>query len=644
MKRSLILSTLFFLFSRFAAFTQPELMAWGNLTGIRVEGQLMEFETRLCVAGNRWENLISTAKEKQRPSYKREGGTQTVRTELAGFQFTESITNSRPGEASVVIETLALSDSALLGAYFCLNLPSGVFQDAVVMQDGSSKRQNLPLLASNDKAAKKQVKKITIESQKQHLTLEFERKTGFIIRKENASPDYQVYFLLLGPPLKSGQSTVNKFTINVTGLINRTPVEILVAAGDPGRKFAGFGGNFRLQNPKADPQVIQYCLTNMRVAWGRVELPWQLWQPYENTNPMEAAVTGKLDIHIEESMLMAKELASRGIPVILSDWTAPAWAMVVSQDASNNRNGNPLNQDKIEKIYKSLGDYIEFLKEHYGVEPAYFSFNESDIGINIRQTGEEHARFIKEFGAYLASRGLITKLLLGDNSDATSFDFILPAINDAETEKFIGAISFHSWRGCDDETLKKWADAARKLNVPLIIAEAGTDAAAWNYPDILFEDSFALDEINLYTRICSLCQPLSILQWQLTSDYSLLMGDGIYNTRGPLRPGRRFWNLKQLSATPVDAFSLPVSSNRPGINCAAFGNIARGEYAVHIVNNGAERQAEIKGLPEDITMEVLVTDAKQEMQKTGEIKAAGGVLKVDLPPAAMITLLSRKKE
>ncbi len=28
---------------------QPEVMAWGNLTGIRVEGQLMEFESNLRV-------------------------------------------------------------------------------------------------------------------------------------------------------------------------------------------------------------------------------------------------------------------------------------------------------------------------------------------------------------------------------------------------------------------------------------------------------------------------------------------------------------------------------------------------------------------------------------------------------------------
>ena len=98
------------------------------------------------------------------------------------------------------------------------------------------------------------------------------------------------------------------------------------------------------------------------------------------------------------------------------------------------------------------------------MEALSFSFNESDLGIDVLHTAQEHADFIKGFGAYVASRGLMTKMLLGDNSDATTFDFILPAMNDPATHKYIDAVSFHSWRGCDDETLKKWAGAAQKLN------------------------------------------------------------------------------------------------------------------------------------------------------------------------------------
>jgi hypothetical protein len=120
------------------------------------------------------------------------------------------------------------------------------------------------------------------------------------------------------------------------------------------------------------------------------------------------------------------------------------------------------------------------------------------------------------------------------------------------------------------------------------------------------------------------------------------MGDGIFRTEGPLKPTRRFWNLKQLASTPENAFALPNTCNKEEVNCASFGNTARGEYAVHIVNNGAEREAVIKGIPEDVTrMEVYVTNAARGMEKTGEIKAVDGSFKLVLPPAAMISLLSK---
>ena len=254
-------------------------------------------------------------------------------------------------------------------------------------------------------------------------------------------------------------------------------------------------------------------------------------------------------------------------------------------------------------------------------------------------TPEEHRDFIKAFGQYLAEQGLKTRLLLGDNSDATTFDFILPALNDPTAHKYIGAISFHSWRGCDDATLKKWADASRQINVPLIVGEGSTDAAAYQYPSIFNESTFALYEINLYTQLCAICQPWSILQWQLTSDYSLLWGDGIYNSEGPLRPTQRFFNLKQLAMTPEDAFAVPASCDKENINVAAFNKKATGEWALHLVNNGASCEAIISGLPvsaKEVT--VYVTNSHSHAEAC-LLKATDGQLTVQLPAESFITII-----
>ncbi len=163
----------------------------------------------------------------------------------------------------------------------------------------------------------------------------------------------------------------------------------------------------------------------MRVAWGRVEMPWANWHPLEDQPPAP-------DQRVEDAMEMARRLAARGIPVIVSAWFPPAWA--VEGDIRNywRRGGGVrayrLDSTKTEAIYRSLADYLEYLKKHYGVEAYAFSFNESDLGIDVYHTPEQHARFIREMGAYLANRGLATRILLGDNSDATTFDFIVPAM------------------------------------------------------------------------------------------------------------------------------------------------------------------------------------------------------------------------
>jgi O-glycosyl hydrolase len=627
-------------------------MAWGNITGISMEGQLMEFESNLRVIGKDGSVIGATGRERQRPKYHRDGQTQTVTTELGGIRFLEAVTDNGVGKARVSVTSTALKDTVIDGAYFCLDIPD-IYYSAGTLQFISGKTKSKPidlagLPSLNEKQHIKSADGVYFYSENRRIEISFNLISSVFICRKDESAGYRLYIRLLGPEIKKGVDVKKELSITVSGKIDTSPVEIMVDSKNPGNRFAGFGGNFRLQNPSSDPKVIQYCLGNMRVAWGRVEMPWQLWQPDENVNPIEDALNGKLDKHVKESMEMAQKLAKLGIPMIISDWSAPDWAIIgIQADAYRNRDrgifGYPLNSDKTEKIYKSIGDYLAYLKQAYGVEPALFSFNESDLGINIRHTGREHADFIKGMGAYFASRGIVTKLLLGDNSDATTFDFILPAMNDPDTHKYLGAVSFHSWRGCDDETLRKWAEAAKKMNLPLIVAEGSTDAAAWNYPEIFSEQTFAMYEINLYVRICSVCQPLSILQWQLTSDYSVMTGDGIFGTTGPLRPTRRFWNLKQLASTPSDAFSLRTTCNSDALNCAAFGNIARGEYAVHIVNNGAGRQASVKGLPGDASVfEVFVTSETKGMEKTGEVTAVNGALQVNLLPASFTTLISKK--
>jgi hypothetical protein len=588
------------------AFGQPETMAWGNLNGIRVDGHLFELNTSICVAQPDG-SIFTTGREKQTNGYSRNGKVETVTVEMRGKGWAvngkETVEETGAGTAKVDVQFDSPKEGTIAGSYWCLDLPK--FTGA--------------------KEAAEKVASLHLTAGRSVVDIAFSQPAQVKI-----GPDHRV-MIAVAPR--------NSFTVKVAGEIDHNPVTVTLDASQPGQLFDGMGGNFRLQNPNADPRIIDYNLKNLRVAWGRVEMPWRTWQPDENSDPLAAARAGDVNPRVQPSMEMARRLAAKGMPVIVSAWFPPQWAVLPPTPQGSR--GNPLNPAKMDRIKKSIADYLVYLKEHYGVEAAMFTFNESDLGIDVHQTAQEHAEMIKTFGPYFASRGLATKLALGDTSDANPVDFIEPALHDPEAAKYIAAVDFHSWRGCTDEILAKWLAAARQLNVPLIVAEGSTDAAAWRYPQIFAEQQFALYEINLYLRILAVAQPRSILQWQLTSDYSLLAGGGAFGDNGPVRPTRRFWNFKQLASTPERSFALPVHCDGPNLTCAAFGNIAEGIYAVHMVNNGAARPATLAGLPANVKeLRVWITDTTRGMEEEARVPVVDGKAELKLDATSYTTVIS----
>lgn len=631
------------------ATAQVEVAPWGNLTGIRTEGQLLEFGTSLRIVKVDGK-VTETGKERQRPNYARQGNQQVVTTRLDSLNFVETVQDTGPGQARVQVQLTARGNMAnSSGVYFNVQPPAATYPGSstvevrdtqgAVLTKGTLSRLNLPSTPASS---------IRLVAPTRQLIITFSEPMPVLLKQETGKEgqQYQFSLPLLTGSVQQGQTAQKTFTIQATGSIDRAPIKLTLNPAQPGHAFAGFGGNFRLQNPKTDPQVIDYALQNMRVAWGRVEMPWQLWQPAQDQDPTVAAQQGKLHPHVRESMEMAQKLSKRGIPIILSAWSAPAWAIVGTPAKGNGPGpdgkwGNPLNTSALPVSYKSIADYIQYLKDQYAVDVALFSFNESDLGINIRQTGQEHAQLIKELGAYFVGRGLKTKLLLGDNSDATSYEFMTPALQDASTHPYIGAVSFHSWRGWETETLQKWSAAAEQLRLPLIVGEGSIDAQAWGYPGIFLEPTYALEEISLYMRLLAVCQPLTILQWQLTADYSPLAGGGIFGDNTPLRPTQRFWNLKQLAATPKDVVALPISADRPNVSAAALGNSQKGTYAVHLVNNGATRRVTLTGMPTTVKkLRVYTTDKARSMQEGKALMLNKGTAQFTLDAGSYTTLMT----
>jgi hypothetical protein len=646
------------------SFAQTDCTGWGNITGIRVEGQKMEFGTSLRVAAPDWSSFAMTANEQVRPRFVGDGNTLTIAASgLGNMNFTEVIEDTGPGIAKVTVQFSSRGAVEMAGAFFCIELPGEYYSggSAELINPSSSGTSSATLRPVQQDGQNDYLKatagEIRLISPKCQLQVTFDTPTEIIVKdnRREGNTDFLVYLAVISGNSFANQTSQKIFTIKATGEIDTEPVTLTLDASKPGRSFDGIGGNFRLQNANADPPVIQYNLENLRVSWARCQMPWSLWHRIEDVNPIEAAKSGRLNQSVREAMEMAQTLGKRGIPVILSTWSAPNWAIrggsggrrgfggFGAQEPGGLR-GSPLNPEKMDEICDSISDYVLYLKDNYDVEAALYSFNESDLGINIRQTGAEHALLIKKLGAAFASKGLATKMLLGDTSDAFAIDFIEPAINDPETHKYIGAISFHSWRGGSDELFARWGQAASKLNVPIMVGEGSIDPAAHQYPAIFVEPSFALSEIDLYIRICKQCQPVSILQWQLTSDYSILSGGRSSRLGGPiepLQPTERFWSLKQLGSTKKGSSWLPIACDGPFISSAAFCDIANGKYAVHLVNNGTTRQTTLTGLPENIKgLRKYITNGNSGMKDSGTIPVSEGKAQFTLESASYISLFS----
>jgi len=628
---------------------QAQVQAWGNITGMRIDGQLLRFETSLRVVKESWAQELATGKERFPTRYTREGDTQVVRTELDSVFFVERVQTPREGTAAISIDLEIPGDTTLIGAFFHLQLPAKTFSEAQVSMIETADLDLTRYRAqpsSVNEILRAHARGIQLVSKTQQLSITTENPLEIITRLDSVSQDIHIYLTLASGQVVDTQPISRTFTLTIEGTPDTDVAHLTLYPDYPGKEFLGLGGNFRLQNPRNDPQVINYCLENLDVRMGRVELPWENWHPTDTINPLEAARRGEIAPHVKASMEMAQRLAEMGMPVLLAAWFPPQWA-AAGEVRRNPRHpdgtfGFPLNQNRTEEIYESLTGYILYLKEAYGVEISMFSFNESDLGINVRQTAEEHTALIKGLGAYMRSKGLDTKLLLGDTADANGYEFVNHALDDPGTWQYIGAISFHSWRGWEKETLLEWFEAADRIDIPLIIGEGSIDAAAWRYPAIFNESHYAMEEIKLYTRILSICQPQAILQWQLTSDYSPLTGGGLFgNDTIPLQPTQRFWNLKQLSETPAGLHAMPITCDRDDINVTALGDTEKGDFVFHLVNESGKREVVINGLPDKVKrFRIYVTDAQRGMEKGKRIKVDKGTVRFELASASFTSLVS----
>lgn len=111
---------------------QPETMAWGNIIGYRIKGELIKFETSLQIAKKDWGDFVSTEKEKQRPHFSRDGKSVTITSQLENISMKEIVTELESGNFKINFELTADSSTQMEGAFFSMELPNHQYAESKI--------------------------------------------------------------------------------------------------------------------------------------------------------------------------------------------------------------------------------------------------------------------------------------------------------------------------------------------------------------------------------------------------------------------------------------------------------------------------------------------------------------------------------
>ena len=181
---------------------------------------------------------------------------------------------------------------------------------------------------------------------------------------------------------------------------------------------------------------------------------------------------------------------------------------------------------------------------------------------------------------------------------------------------------------------------ARRLKLPLLATEVGTDAQAHQDGSYGTRHYFA-NELRMYQQLLLDGEVQAVLEWEYTKDYSLVdLRQGPDGKDVPA-PTPRFYMIRQFaSATPRPAIALGTSSDHPDVLLTAFADKASGKRLVlHAANLAEPRKATITGLPADLTiLQAQCTRWGAAPAGLPPVPVRAGRAQLDLPPLSLITL------
>ncbi len=404
---------------------------------------------------------------------------------------------------------------------------------------------------------------------------------------------------------------------------NLPPLTITVDRTKLLQKTAGMGGNFcqpRYGSAEAMDGVGRKALDGLRVSFARIGLPLNHWAPAKGQYKMEGPALAAMDA--------MKILGDKGIPVIASVWEGPAWLLPGPAEGS----GRILAPDKYGEAIEAIGQWMVSAKKRTGYEPAFFSFNEPDYGVNFKFTPQTQASFIRQAAPVWRAKGLKTKFLVGDTANGGALPpYVDHLMAQKDLRPLLGPIAFHNWDALNatKESYERIAALGVKHKKEIWCTEGGWDAQLWQRQGAWESWENALNTARSYARTYRLTDSSRLDYWTYQNNYTLVNPD-------TLEPYQVFHVMRLMQEVVA-----------PG------GKVARADYddeeveflavgqpkgtALLMTNTAGRRQVMVRGLAPGATLSVTSMTPDGRKSVAADKASPHGVLTLTLPTRGVVT-------
>ncbi|MBN1936135.1 MAG: hypothetical protein JW934_15815 [Anaerolineae bacterium] len=389
------------------------------------------------------------------------------------------------------------------------------------------------------------------------------------------------------------------------------------------------GGNFIHKFPRVtepiDP-IARLNIETLGMSVFRVRASLEDWEPEnDDGDPFTINADAFSDSAFNHAAFaFLPQVQVEGVKTVASAWDVPDWMVSNPGDESERR----IPPEMIDEAIESWAAWLLHARDVYGVTLDYISFNEADIGVNVRLSPEEQATLARVGGARFAELGLPTRWLLADGANMGGCLLYAKSIWQQEAARpFLGPLACHTWDGLSvpDTTLKQLGEWAQAQGLEVWMTEGGWDAALWQRSAEFPAWPNALNLAIAYSRTLKFSRAEVLLYWQMSgTDYNTNDGAVPFPILDVLAHWSRvFAPGTQVIETSPDTFTLH--------SVAAVGEKG---VSLWLVNNNIRPQpVQIEGLP-DGAYKLVELNATGE-QPPAALNVQKSVLALTLSPRSV---------